>query len=87
MNCLVQPVGKNIYLDIGLRNIDSRRDIHEPAYFLGDVRVAWRPNKHLETSIVGQDLFGGHHPEFLAPGLSSPTDTLPGWYGMVSCRR
>jgi iron complex outermembrane recepter protein len=79
-------LGKNIYFDIGLRYIDSLADIEEPAYFLGDVRVAWHPNKHFEASIVGQDLFGGHHPEFKAPGLSLPTESLPGWYGMVSYR-
>jgi iron complex outermembrane recepter protein len=79
-------LGKNIYFDIGLRYIDSLADIEEPAYFLGDVRVAWRPNKHFEASIAGQDLFGGHHPEFKAPGLSLPTESLPGWYGMVSYR-
>jgi iron complex outermembrane recepter protein len=79
-------IGRNIYLDIGLRYIDSLMDMHEPAYFLGDVRVAWHPNKHLEASIVGQDLFGGHHPEIMAPGLSLPTESLPGWYGMATYR-
>ncbi len=79
-------IGKNIYFDIGLRYADSLMDIGEPAYFLGDVRVAWHPNKHLEASIVGQDLFGGNHPEFMAPGLSMPTESSPGWYGMVSYR-
>ena len=79
-------IGRNIYLDIGLRYIDSLMDIGEPAYFLGDVRVAWHPNKHVEASVVGQDLFGGNHPEFMAPGLSMPTESVPGWYGMVSYR-
>jgi iron complex outermembrane recepter protein len=79
-------IGSNIYLDIGLRYIDALMDIGEPAYFLGDVRVAWHPSKRFEAAIVGQDLFGGHHPEFMAPGLSMPTESLPGWYGMVSWR-
>ena len=60
--------------------------MHEPAYFLGDVRVAWHPDKHLEVAIVGQDLCGGNHAEILAPGLSLPTESVPGWYGMASYR-
>ena len=79
-------IGKNIYFDIGLRYIDKLMDMNEPSYFLGDVRVAWHPNKHLEASIVGQNLFAGHHPEIMAPGLSFPTESVQGWYGMVSYR-
>jgi iron complex outermembrane receptor protein len=79
-------IGKNVFFDVGLRYVDKLMDMNEPSYFLGDVRLAWRPNKHLEASIVGQDLFAGHHPEILAPGLSMPTETVPGWYGMVSYR-
>ena len=34
------------------------------AYFSLDARLAWRPTKHLELSIVGQNLLDSHHPEF-----------------------
>ncbi|MBN2024613.1 MAG: TonB-dependent receptor [Pirellulales bacterium] len=37
-----------------------------PTYVVGDVRLAWRPSKHLEWSVVGRNLYGGSsHQEFL----------------------
>jgi iron complex outermembrane recepter protein len=39
-----------------------------PAYFPLDARVAWRPRRDLEISVVGQNLLDDHHPEF---GVSS----------------
>jgi iron complex outermembrane receptor protein len=33
-----------------------------------DLRIAWRPRKNLELSVVGQNLFDDQHPEFGAPG-------------------
>jgi iron complex outermembrane receptor protein len=41
-----------------------------PSYFELDVRVAWRPVKNLELSVVGQNLLHDHHPEY---GFPSPT--------------
>jgi iron complex outermembrane receptor protein len=34
------------------------------AYFSMDTRLAWRPVKNLELSVVGQNLLDNHHPEF-----------------------
>ena len=42
------------------------------AYFEMDARLAWRPFKDLELSIVGQNLLENHHPEF----SSSPQGQL-----------
>ena len=79
-------VGQNVKIDMGVRYVDALGDIREPSYLLGDVRVAWRPSKHLETSVVGQDLLGGAHPEFTSIGTATPTYTVSGWYGMLSYR-
>jgi len=34
-----------------------------PNYITMDVRLAWKPRKNLEFSVVGQDLADNHHPE------------------------
>jgi iron complex outermembrane receptor protein len=47
-----------------LRYVDSLPNPHVPAYITADVRLAWRPWKHLEVSVVGQNLFDNQHPEF-----------------------
>jgi iron complex outermembrane receptor protein len=54
----------NVQLDWTVRYVDSlpNRDIH--AYMTGDVRVGWQPLKRLEISVVGQNLFDNHHPEW-----------------------
>jgi len=54
----------NLELDVGLRHVGEigRQDV--PAYEQLDVRLAWRPNKHWEISIVGQNLLDPQHPEF-----------------------
>ena len=40
-----------------------------PAYTASDVRVGWRLNPHVELSVVGQDLFHGHHLEWPNIGI------------------
>ena len=55
-------------------------------YFVGDVRLAWRPRKNLELSVVGQDLFDGRHYEIRLLESGQPNRGKPGVYGMVSWR-
>ena len=52
---------------IKTRYVDSvqnqRRPIggfHVPSYVVGDIRLGWRPDKHWELSITGQNLFDTH---------------------------
>ncbi|HPU56296.1 MAG TPA: TonB-dependent receptor [Verrucomicrobiota bacterium] len=65
----------NIELDLGLRWIDSFvfNDVGTPAtvpdYFELDARIAWRPTRNVELSIVGQNLLHDHHLEYV---ISSP---------------
>jgi iron complex outermembrane receptor protein len=35
-----------------------------PGYATGDARIAWRPVRHIEFSVTGQNLLQPHHPEY-----------------------
>jgi iron complex outermembrane receptor protein len=73
-----------VELDTTLRYMDSLPEPHVPAYLTADVRLAWHPLKHLEFSIVGQNLFDNQHPEFGNPAtrLEIPRSL----YGKVTLR-
>jgi iron complex outermembrane recepter protein len=70
-------------LDVMLRYVDSLL-IGVENYFVGDIRLAWRPRKNLEFSVVGQDLLDGRRYEFTASQAAFATEVKPGVYGMVS---
>jgi iron complex outermembrane recepter protein len=87
-------LGKNVTFDVMLRYIDSLNSAAPPfsqtpsttpPYLLGDIRLAWQPNKHAEFSVVGQNLFAGPHYEFTGL-MVNPTEVEPGVYGMISYR-
>jgi iron complex outermembrane recepter protein len=80
-------LGRDVTLDIMFRYVDSLA-MGVESYYVGDVRLAWRPTRRLELAVVGQSLFGGCHYEYgLAPGaFDKPTEVQPGVYGMVSWR-
>jgi iron complex outermembrane receptor protein len=68
-----------VQLDATLRHVDrltvtsgNGGDLNVPQYFSLDLRLAWKPTKNVEFSIVGQDLLNSEHLEF-APTL--PTQT------------
>jgi iron complex outermembrane receptor protein len=54
----------NLFLDAGLRYVDNLPALGVPSYVTADVRLAWRPTKSLEISIVGKDLLQARHTEF-----------------------
>ena len=63
---------RNIEWDFWLRYV-SRRPVPIPltakplgGYASFDVRLGWRPVRHLDLSIVGQNLYEGQHAEFPA---------------------
>jgi iron complex outermembrane recepter protein len=78
-------IGHDITFDVMLRYVDSLATGVEN-YFVGDIRLAWRPTRKLEVSIVGQNLFDGRHYEFTDVGGAKATEVEPGVYGMVSWR-
>jgi iron complex outermembrane recepter protein len=57
-------LGKKWELDLIGRYADTVATYAIPSYFVGDVRLAWKPNKNFEWSIVGRNLLDGSHPEF-----------------------
>jgi len=69
--------------DIMARYVDTLPSPSVPSYFTFDVRIA-RQFKHLELSIVGQNLVDDHHPEF-GP-LASRQEIERSVYGKVTWR-
>lgn len=63
-------LGQNMTLDFWLRHV-SKRDTTQltnrrvPAYTTLDARLAWKPRKDLELSLVGQNLLDNQHLEYV----------------------
>jgi iron complex outermembrane receptor protein len=77
----------NISLALWARYID-RLPAHDiDSYFTFDARLAWRPTKNLELSIVGQNLWDNRHPEFFS-GLVEVqrTEVERSVYGKITWR-
>lgn len=55
---------ENFSLDLWARYVDRLPARNVDPYFTFDARLAWRPTKNLELSIVGQNLWDPQHPEF-----------------------
>jgi iron complex outermembrane receptor protein len=80
---------QNINFDTGLRWVDRLENNNGakvgtvPSYFELDARLAWRPVKSLELSVVGQNLLHDHHPEY---GFPSPSreEIARSVYGKIS---
>ncbi|QDU58621.1 TonB-dependent receptor plug domain-containing protein [Aeoliella mucimassa] len=66
-----------------LRYVDSVRG-GVSHYIVADVRLAYRPCKHWEYSVVGQNLFDDKHLES-TQDLYESTEVQTGVFGMVSC--
>jgi iron complex outermembrane recepter protein len=78
-------MGHDVTLDVMFRYVDSLA-VGVDKYFVGDVRLAWRPTRRLELSVVGQNLFDGPHYEAVSVQGISATQVEPSVYGMVSWR-
>ena len=57
-------VRKDIDFDLMARYVDCVTGYKVPAYITMDMRVAWRPGKHLEFAVVGQNLLQTYHREY-----------------------
>ena len=57
-------IGRQRDLDLGGCHLDSVRIIPCPPHFELDARLALRPGKHWELSIVGKYLLGAQHREY-----------------------
>jgi iron complex outermembrane recepter protein len=54
----------NLKLDGVFRYVDNIPVQNVPRYFNLDLRLGWSPMRHLELSLVGQNLLQGHHAEW-----------------------
>ncbi len=77
----------NLDWDLWLRYVDSIPTHRIPSYITLDTRLAWRPFKTLEVSVVGQNLLDSQHPEFGSDFvLTKPSQVERGVYGKVEWR-
>lgn len=58
-------------LDLWVKHVDALPANGIPAYTAVDARYAWKVSKALEISLVGQNLFDPHHPEFVSDFLAT----------------
>ena len=76
-----------LQLDCLGRYVDSLPNRGIPSYAEVDVRLGWRPTRHFEISVVGQNLLDNQHPEFRQLILGPPQAELErGVYGKVTFR-
>ena len=79
-----------IDLDFWFRYVDSNLavittgDVRIKPYITLDLRLAWRPAKNLELSLVGQNLLAQKHLEYVQEISTSPTAIDRGMYGKIS---
>ena len=83
-------LGDNVEFDLMARYVDNLKSLVVPSYITMDARLAWRPRKHWEVVVVGQNLLQAHHWEFAGESYSSPTyatEVPRGIYGTLTWRR
>jgi iron complex outermembrane receptor protein len=82
-------IRENWEFDVMARYVDKLEILNVPSYITMDMRLAWRPRKHLELAVVGQNLLQAYHWEFAGSSLFSPTyatEVPRGVYGTVTWR-
>ncbi len=67
------------------RYVDELPTLNVPSYIEMDLRLDWRPSRHYEFAIVGQNLLNNHHLEF-ATGAPN-VEVQRGVYGQLTWRR
>jgi iron complex outermembrane recepter protein len=67
------------------RWIDALPDPFIPAYSALDMKVGWMATKHIELSVVGQNVLDERHLEFI-PNSPSARLMLRSVYGKITCR-
>lgn len=81
-------LGRSVTLDLWLRGTDRLASIDGtalPGYVTMDARMAWKANKNLEFSIVGQNLFHNRHPEFIPEYINTlPSEVIRSAYGKIT---
>ncbi len=73
-------LGKQVELDLWMRVTDQVAYIDGekiPGYLTMDARIAWKPTKKLELSLVGQNLFQRRHPEYIPEFINTTASEVP----------
>ena len=77
----------DLSLDCSLRYVDNLPALKISNYLTLDVRLGWRPTKHLELAVVGQNLLDDRHPEFSPSFISTGQKEIQrGVYGKITAR-
>ncbi|MEG7524661.1 MAG: TonB-dependent receptor [Chromatiales bacterium] len=85
----MMDLSNNVSLDLWAYYVDELKrpastvDIPVGEYTSLNARLAWRPQKNLELSLVGQNLLDNHHPEFTGEYLLIQTEVERSVYGLV----
>lgn len=69
-----------VELDLWLRMVDRVRYIDRvsiPGYVTGDARIAWKPTKNLELSLIGRNLLQKRHPEYIPEFINTVASEVP----------
>lgn len=81
-------LGHQVMLDLWLRGIGRLASIDGtaiPGYVTMDVRMAWKPFRNLELSIVGQNLLHNQHKEFIPEYINTlPSQVVRSGYGKIT---
>lgn len=85
-------LGANVELDAQFRHLTRIRRLPPlvsgdgiPGYAELDLRLAWRPSRQIQLTVVGQNLLQDHHPEFGTPVQRGEIER--GVYASISWRR
>lgn len=65
-------LGSRVEWGLGLRHVSSLSFQNIPAYTELDARLAWKPTRNCELSLVGRNLLDSHHREFRPNSFTIP---------------
>ena len=77
---------EDVEVDLLARYLENAPSVNVSRYISLDARIAWRPKRDMELSIVGQNLLDAHHPEYTSSRFvhEVATEVQRGVYGMVT---
>jgi iron complex outermembrane receptor protein len=77
-------IGEKVEFDMIFRYVDALISLDVPSYITMDLRLAYRPKKHLELAVIGQNLLQPNHQEYSDSGIVYTTNVPRGVYGTVA---
>lgn len=78
-------IARDVEFDLWLRCVDKIPSIGVAGYVTLDARLAWKPWKNVELSLVGQNLFHDRFSEFVSQVIPTrPSDVVRSFYGKIT---